>query len=374
MPNYPSGQYFSGYGIAGPFQEEYLGVAVSRVPVVPRGRGRAGRLFLNYLSYALLASLRLASQRGKRWDVAIVFQPTPITTIVPALVLRALKGVPIVTWVQDLWPETIAASGVVRSKLMVRAVAPFCRWLYRRCDYLLAQSLAYLPHLEDAGIDAARLTYVPNWAEEIYTAPPVTCEDEARQAWEEGFVVMFAGNLGRVQALETILGAAECVKDLTVHWVFVGDGSLRHWLEAEVGRRHLGNRVHILGRRPVQEMPRLFARAGTLLVTLKRGHVLSLTIPSKIQSYLAAGSPIIGSLDGEGARVINESGAGWATPAEDAELLAHSIRRMASLTAHERARMGQRGRSYYEEYFGRGLCIDKVERVITQASQKRKAA
>jgi glycosyltransferase involved in cell wall biosynthesis len=369
MPNYPGGHYYKGYSPWGPFREDHLGTTVIRVPVIARGRGQGWRLCLNYLSFAVMASLRLLLHRQKAWDVSIVFQPTPITTVLPALLLRALKGTPVVTWVQDLWPETVAASGLVRAPWVLQAAQPVCNWIYRNCDRLLAQSEAYVPRLAATGIELGKVDYLPNWAEDLYSVGEIPAGLEL-ETWAEGFPVMFAGNLGRVQALDVVLAAADRLRhDLAIRWVFVGDGVLRAWLETEVARRGLADHVHFLGRRPVDEMPRLFARAGAALVSLKRDEVLALTVPSKVQSYLAAGLPIIGSLDGEGARIINESGAGWATAAGDGEGLAESVRRMSALSPQQRAEMGNRGRLYAGSHFDRGSCLDRFERTLAQTQE-----
>jgi colanic acid biosynthesis glycosyl transferase WcaI len=367
MPNYPKGRYFDGYGLRGPWRERVDGNVVHRVPIFPRGNGRAWRLALNYASYALLGSLWARSRRAS-WDAVLVFQPSPATTIIPALAARR-AGVPVVTWILDLWPDTLESTGMVRNAFLVRAISALSAWLYRRCDHVLGQSPAYTPRLEELGVAPERIGYLPSWAEELYEAPPAPASRGATQEpWERGFSVMFAGNLGRVQALDVVLDAAERLRDRTeCHWVFVGDGAQRGWLEAEVERRRLAHCVHLVGRRPVEEMPSWFARASAMLVSLKREPILAMTIPGKIQSYLAAGAPIIGSLDGEGARVITESGAGFASPAEDAAALAASVDRMMSLAPQDRAELGKRGRAYYREHFARRAALDRVESTLQRA-------
>ncbi len=369
MPNYPQGRYFDGYRPWGPTREEQAGVRVERVPIIPRGRGRAWELALNYGSYVVAASLRAAIRRRYPWDVVLVFQPSPVTTCIPALLLRALARIPVAIWVQDLWPETIAATSMVRGRRLLSMAGILSHGIYRRCDRVMGQSRAYVPRLAAAGIPEANLAYLPNWAEDLYKSRPAGGGGE--QPWERGFPVMFAGNLGRVQALDTILGAAGALRDNPeLRWVFVGDGPLSDWLSAEVERSGLEKRVFLLGRKPMEAMPGLFARAGAMLVSLKAGEVMSLTIPSKVQSYLAAGRPILGSLDGEGARVIEESGAGWSAPAGDVESLARNVLRMKALSRQQRDAMGRRGRVYYDNEFDRSICVDRLERVLTDMTRE----
>ncbi len=176
---------------------------------------------------------------------------------------------------------------------------------------------------------------------------------------------MFAGNLGRVQALDTILDAADLLRDDDeIRWVFLGDGSRREWLEAETRRRGLDDKVFLLGRHPPTHMPAYYAKAGAMLVSLSRDDTMALTVPAKIQSYLAAGRPVVASIDGEGARIVEESGGGWAAPAGDAAALAEIVARMKNLPQPDRTAMGERGRSYCARHFARDQCLDRLERVL----------
>jgi glycosyltransferase involved in cell wall biosynthesis len=361
LPNYPRGRYFDGYSLRGPYREQYQGVPVHRVPIVPRGAGQAWRLALNYASFALSAAAASVVRRG-RWDAVLVFQVSPVTAIAPAL-LSGLFGANVVTWIQDLWPETLESTGILRSPAALRAAGSLSRLLYRRCDRLLVQSRAYVPPLRRMGIPEDRLDYVPNWAEALYESPPLAVPRDV--PWSGRFSIMFAGNLGRVQALETVLAAADRLRDVAdCHWVFVGDGVMRPWIESEIRRRGLGAVVHLVGPRASNEMPALYASADAMLVSLRREEILAMTVPSKVQSYLAAGRPIVASLDGEGARIVEDSGAGWASPADDADGLAALVRRMRDAGPVAREHMGQCGRAYYRDHFSRSVCIDRIERAL----------
>jgi glycosyltransferase involved in cell wall biosynthesis len=258
---------------------------------------------------------------------------------------------------------------MVRSPLLVGAIRRLSSWLYRSADMLLGASRAFAPRLRALGVPPDRLAYLPNWAEESY-ADPVPTESPS-EPWEGGFTVMFAGNLGRVQGLETALDAAARLgAGSPVRWVLVGDGSLRAWLEAEVRRRHLGDRVFLVGRHPVSAMPAFFAKADAMLVSLKPDDVISLTVPAKLQTYMAAGRPVLGSIDGEAARVIAESGAGLASRAGDAEALAANVNRMLRMSPEERKRMGELGRAYCRARFDRNGCLDSVEAALTRVANR----
>jgi glycosyltransferase involved in cell wall biosynthesis len=362
MPNYPQGSYFKGYRPWGPLRETNEGVRVKRVPVVPRGRGRGWNLALTYGSFVVAASVRLLFRRRHPWDVVLVYEPSPVTTALPALFHRAMTGIPVAIWVQDLWPESIVSTGMVRAKLLVSLVGRLSNGIYRACDRVMGQSRSFVERLAEAGVARDRLDYLPNWAEDSYRPVPAPAPESE---WERGFSVLFAGNLGRVQALDTILEAAALVDDdPEVHWVILGDGATRQWMEEEARRRGLG-RVHFLGRHPAAEMPRFFARASAMLVSLKADASLAMTIPAKLQSYLACGRPILASLDGEGARAVEESGAGYASAAGNARGLADNVRRMKRLSPRDRDDLGRAGRAYYIREFDRTLCLDKAERILS---------
>lgn len=367
QPSYPDRDRFR---IAGrsrrPWTERWESVQVLRSPLLSRGRGQGWRLVGNFLSFAASASL-VAVLRIRRADVVFVYEPSPVTVGIPAMVVKRLTGAPIVFWVQDLWPETLVATGAVRSSVALAVLRRLVRQIYRSCDRILVESRSFVDSVVANGAEPERIAYVPNWAETTYAPvePPPNAPQRARLP--DGFVVLFAGNLGTAQSLDTLVGAADRLRDLPdIHWVVVGSGRAGHELAAEVARRGLTDRVHLLGRYPVADMSAFFSLADVLLVTLRRAPIYALTIPSKLQSYLACGRPVVGALDGAGAEVIRESGAGRTAPAEDAEGLAVVVRELRALSANERAEMGARGRTYFLEHFDRDRLLSEVEKHMLQ--------
>ena len=371
-PNYPGGSFFSGYGLLRPVRERYGKAGVLRVPLVPRGSGRGARLALNYLSFALFASLLGPLLCRGRFDLIFVYEPSPITVGIPAIVMKKIKGAPIMFWVQDIWPEVLSATGAVRSERILGWVTRVVRYIYRHCDRVLVQSEGFAPRVEAVGARPTDVFYLPNWAEALYE--PVELEDDAPERGEmpEGFRVMFAGNVGAAQSFETILGAAEKLKGYPeIQWVILGDGRRRPWVERRVSEFGIEDRFHLLGRRPVETMPRYLSLADALLVTLNKDPVLSLTIPSKTQPYMACGRPILAALDGEGARVVEEAGAGFAASAEDPGALAEAVLGLYEASPEEREEMGRRGRVYFEEHFEREKLLDRLEGWMNELVEER---
>ncbi|MBI4434700.1 glycosyltransferase family 4 protein [Candidatus Uhrbacteria bacterium] len=377
VPNYPSGRAFDGYSVwRGPWREDRRGVHIVRVPLVTRGRNRSWQLALNYLSFAALASIFGSIRCGRRFDAIFVFEVSPVTVGIPAIVMRWVTGAPIAFWVQDLWPESLTAAAGITSRFVLTPAAALVRWIYRRCDRILVQSEAFTADVVTHGGDPARITYVPNWAEDIYH--PIA-RDAARLptglVLPDGFRVVFAGNIGAAQGFGTILDAAERTRDLPdLHWVVFGDGRERSWVEEEVARRGLDRFVHLLGRYPVETMPHVFAHADALLVTLRRDPIFAKTIPGKVQSYLACGKPILAAIDGEGARIVAVSGSGIAVPADDGAALADAVRHLYGMNARDREAMGQRGRVYYEQHFARTMLIDRIEHILGALARARSPA
>lgn len=371
IPNYPGGRFFSGYGFLKNLRQDYRGVKVIRAPLLPRGRGGALHLSINYLSFALCASILAPFLCRGIYNVILVYEPSPITVGLPALVLKKLKLAPVFFWVQDLWPESLSASGVVSSRTILKIVEALVRLIYRGCDRILVQSRAFSSQVQSHGVTPDRILYYPNSAEELYQPLEIDADAPERSVMPAGFRIMFAGNIGAAQDFATILGAAEKLRNYSdIHWIILGDGRMRPWVENEVRQRGLTETVHLLGRHPSEAMPRYFSLADALLVTLRKEPIFELTIPSKVQSYLACAKPIIAALEGEGARVIGEAGAGLACPAEDPGALSDAVLTMYSMPETEREAMGLRGRDYFEEHFERKMLLDRLEKWMKEEQKK----
>lgn len=369
-PNYPAGRFFAGYGYFSKAREEYGGMAVMRVPLVPRGKGGAARLLLNYLSFAFFASLLAPFSCRSTYDVIFVFEPSPITVCLPALLLGKLRKIPVALWVQDLWPESLSATGAVKARWILDGVEALVRFIYKGCDLVLLQSRAFLPSVERLGVNRTKAQYFPNSAEAFYAPVGLAADAPERAGMPEGFKVMFAGNIGAAQDFETILGAAERLKPhADIRWVILGDGRMLPWVKKEIGERGLSGIVHLLGKHPVAAMPRYFALADALLVTLRKDPLFALTIPSKVQSYLACGKPIVAALDGEGARIVAEAGAGLAVNAGNPEALANAVLEMYRMDTGRRHKMGANGRAYFEAHFERNILLARLEELLGGINQ-----
>ncbi len=357
-PNYPSGKFFDGYGYFNK-QQDYHGAKVLRVPLIPRGNGGGLRLTLNYISFAVTASIVGPLLCDNNYDLIFVFEPSPITVGIPAIILKTLKSAPVLFWVQDLWPESLSATGAVKSKRLLAIIEKLVKSIYKRCDRILIQSRSFFDSIVQQGGSQDRILYFPNSAENLFDKKLPISKNVSLLV--DGFKIMFAGNIGAAQDFGTIIAAAKLLEGYKdIHWMIVGDGRKREWAETEVMKLGLSNNFHFLGRHPIEAMPAFFSNADVLLVTLKKEPIFALTIPSKIQSYLACGKPVIAAIDGEGTRIIEEAGSGFTCPAEVPDLFAQTVIKMYKTPKAERDKMGMSGRAYYESNFSRNMLLDKL--------------
>ena len=364
IPNYPNGKAFGEFKILR--KDSIKGVTVYRVPIMLRGNSRGIKLILNYISFLVSAVVfGPILLRRERFDIVFATNYSPATVGIVGAFFAAIKGTPLFLWVQDLWPDTLTALNATKSNFALTLVELMIRWIYRRSDRILIQSRAFKSSVESRGIHANKIEYFPNWAEDLYT--DTICDLELKDTMkipQNKFIIMFAGNLGEGQSLDTIVNAAKILQDSPIHWVLLGDGREKSNIEKKIIKSDLTKNISLLGHYPVEDMPRFFAQADVMLVTLRSEPVFSLTIPGKVQSYLKSGKPILAELNGEGASIVSESGAGIAVPADDPVALAEAALQLSSLDSGELKNMGTLGKKYYDENFDVDTLINRFEHLV----------
>ena len=362
IPDYPGGKFFEGYGFFRRRKEIVNGVKVIRAFIIPRGKGGAIRLFLNYLSYfisSLLVSLRLGLF-GK-FDRIIIHETSPVMIGVPAVVVKKLQKVPLYFWVLDLWPESLQAAGGVNSPCVLGFFRRMTTWIYRHSDKILMSSKGFESSILEKGDFADKLVYFPNWADKALEGS----KSYKLPTLPEGFIAMFAGNMGEAQDFDHIMSAALLLKDNPhIHFVFVGDGRKRSWVEAFCEEHGLQNTVHWVGRHPVEAMPSFFEKADVMLMTLKDVSIFNLTAPAKLQAYMSASKPILAMMNGEGPRIVDEACCGRCVPAADAESLAKALREMSQMDKTELEEMGLRGKTYQQTHFDLDKSISHLVEIL----------
>ncbi len=358
-PNYPEGKFFNGYTGLGITKEVWQSIPIYRVPMLSRGNKSSIKLALNYLSF-IISGIIFAPWmlRKKKYDVIFVYAPSPIFQVIPASFLGWVKNIPVALWVQDLWPQSAEATGYVKSPFLIKLLESFVKFTYTGTDLLLVQSKAFVKPVAELAPNIP-IAYYPNSVEKIFYSPGLM-EVPNIESLQTGFSVLFAGNIGAAQSMETIVAAAEkLIAYPEIKIVIVGSGSKFDWLAKQVIEKNLRN-LHLEGRYPVEIMPALMRQASVLLVTLANQPIFELTIPSKIQAYLAVGRPIIACLNGEGASIIKDAQAGVATDAENVEGLVHAILDLYQTSDHQREKMGNNGRAYFKKNFDEKMLIDEL--------------
>lgn len=368
FPNYPTGRLHDGYAVRPLRREVLAGVPVVRVPLYPSHGRSPVRRALNFLTFMVSAST-LGALVARREQVSLVYS-TPGTVGLAGVVLRRLFGQPFVLYVQDLWPDTVVATGLVPRRLtgLVRAVLdPFCHLVYRSAARIAVISPGMKDRLVERGVPTDKVDVVPNWVdEEVFGVRPGSWDDHV-------FDLMYAGNLGDVQGLEVAVDALALLEDLPqVRLRLVGDGVARERLAARARAHGVEDRVLFEGVRPVSEMADVLASAHAQLVCLSDDPLFHITMPSKLQAVLACGRPVVTSAPGDVAVATEASGAGFAVAPGDPAALAGAVRALVSLGAAEREALGVRGRAYYEQNLSEAVGAARLEASLARALDERR--
>ena len=367
IPNYPVGHYFDGYGVFKRRCEVVNGVKIIRALVIPRGKGGALRLALNYLSFAFFASLiAIYLALFKRYDAIIVHETSPITVGIPAVLVKMVQKIPLYFWVLDLWPESLTAAGGINNKYVIGIFTRITRWIYHHSTKILISSKGFEKSIVEKGDFKDKIIYFPNWVDDALRKE----QGVAPQTLPDGFKVLFAGNIGEAQDFDHIMEAANYLKShKNIQFIILGDGRKRPWVDQYVSDNGLSDTVHCLGRFPLDTMPSFFAQADALLVTLKDEPIFNLTVPAKVQAYMSAAKPIIAMLNGEGAALIEEAKCGVAVRAGDSQALANVIADLAAKDPAELCAMGEAGRQYSDCYFDYQKCMDNLNSIISYSEK-----
>ena len=350
FPNYPGGKIYPGYKLSLWQREEVEGIPVLRVPLYPSHDASSVRRVLNYTSFACCASL-IGLPLVDRPDVIYVYHPPP-TTALPALILKAISGAPIVYHIADMWPESVTESGMVKSsrtkRLVEAAIHRWCNFVYRRAEAITVISPGFKQLLVERGVSEEKINVIYNWTDEETFQPAIKDDALAREMdVDRRFTLMYAGNFGPCQGLDTVVRAAARVRDCSnLQVVMVGGGQKEEELKRLANELGADN-VRFLGRRDYREMPKLYALADGLIVHLQALPIFASTIPSKTQVSLSCGRPIVMAVEGDAASIVDESGSGLVCPPEDPEAMAKCFLELEAKSLAERSEMGEKGRAYY---------------------------
>ncbi|MGQ7872650.1 glycosyltransferase family 4 protein [Bacillus sp. 1A] len=357
LPNYPSGIVDERYRVFKNRKEEINGVKVIRSWLLGRGKGTK-RLALNYISFAISSTLKSIFMK-KDFDLILVYQLSPVTMAIPGVILKKMTKKPLVLYCHDLWPESIASAGISPNSKVYRVLLKISKWIYKSADEIFTSSKLFEEYFKDTLNIKSNITHLPVYAEALF-------ENIDSINKKDGIInLVFAGNIGEMQSVETIIYAAnELKKDSGIKFHIVGDGSSRKKCE-ELTKDLEINNVIFHGQYPITEMPRFYEMADAFLITLKENKVISYTLPNKVQSYMAAGKPIIGAINGETQIVINEANCGLCSSAENYIELANNIRNFAKET-DKHLLYGENARNYYDCNFSKKIYMERLNNLLNE--------
>jgi len=361
-PNYPEGYLFKDYIKDKNKFSSYKGCEIKRLPVFPRGSNKFS-LLLNYFSFVVYASIYgIFNYSKKDFDNIFVFEPSPITVCLPAIFIRYKTKIPVTLWVLDLWPQSLTAVDLIKKDSFIfKIIERLVKFIYKNCDLILGQSPSFVNEIKSKVTDEKKVKFFPNWCESTYLDKSLIYAKEIDQN-EEAFKIIFAGNIGEAQDFPTILNAIENLStDSLVRLYILGDGRKLDWVKREIKLKKLESKVFILGRFPSSRMNDFFLHADALLVSLKKDPIFDITIPGKLQSYLASSKPIIAVLNGEGKRVIKESMSGIVVEPGNVVGLTAAFNKMSQLDTAEIDLMGTNGFNYAEKNFKKETTLELLD-------------
>lgn len=363
LPNYPKGEFVSGYGYFGKRHEIHNGIRIDRVLEIKRGKNSNFRILLNYISYPFFSLFHIPKLLFRHYDHIFIYQLSPVMMALPGIILGKLKRVPTTMYVLDLWPENLYSVLPVKNEVLRKIASAHSHWYYRNVDQLIALSDRMRDKLAIiSGKKPETIAVIPQACEEVYEKR--LSDPALRERFSGTFNVVFTGNISPAQSFGTILDAAELLvqKGLRdICWVIVGDGMSRKEVQKSVAERHLGEFFIFEGQKPIGDMPKYADIADVLVGCLVKSNLLEATIPAKVMSYIAMGKPIVLAMDGEVQDLVNSTiDCGFAGRTEDAQALAHNIETAYHLSPDQSTAMGDRARKYHQDNFRRERLLGKL--------------
>jgi glycosyltransferase involved in cell wall biosynthesis len=360
FPNYPGGKVYPGYRIKWLQKEVVDGVHITRVPLYPSHDQSAIKRIFNYLSF-FASSLAYCLFMAKRADAIYAYHP-PLTVGITAGLVRLIRRIPVVYDIQDMWPDTLRATGMIHNPFVIKMIAVVCQLIYKRVDRIVVLSPGFRDLLIKRGVPDRKIDVIYNWADETSlmtqrgVVPDIFCANDR-------FLIMFAGNMGKAQALDSILEAARILdtRDSMATFVLIGGGLEVERLKQRVLEIGLNN-VTFLPPVPMSDIGSYLHAADALLVHLRKDPLFEITIPSKTQAYMVIGKPILMAVDGNAADLIRQSGGGVVVESENASALAEAVLSMEKLSSEERNEMGRKAVEFYRKHLSQA---EGVKRFIS---------
>lgn len=359
LPNYPKGEYFDGYDDKKYCDEIWNDIPIYRCKLRPRKTGSIN-LIRNYVSFVVEANKKLKELENQDFDLIYVFEVSPITVALPAIKFKKKKKLPIVINIQDLWPENIIAVTGITNFIVIGLVNKMVNYIYKHCDLILTASPSFVDKIRDRIKNKDKVVYWPQYSIVSRTNEDVSLYNK------DFFNIVFTGNIGEAQGIDLAIEAANILKNEKICWHFVGDGRNRKKLEKMVKECNIDQRVIFHGFHPEKEIPKYLKDADAALLILKPNPIFEMTIPAKLQTYLACGIPILGCVSGEGKRIIEESNAGIVSDEISVEALVKACQKFISLNSNDLNAYKDKAFQYGDDNFNKLELIVRLEKMMEE--------
>lgn len=365
IPNYPQGKFFEGYGFFKKQREVYNGIEIIRIPILPRGKS-AITLALNYISFVVSGFFWQIFTRIKA-DNVFIFEVSPMTQALPGVWYAKKHSIPCFLYVQDLWPENLEIVANVKNKHVLRMVSVMVDYIYKNCTKIFTTSESFVQAIQKRGVAIEKLCYWPQYAEDYFM--PMTNSKLSKTLSDGIFNVIFTGNIGVTQGLDILLETAQLLQQNCTHKVvfnIVGDGRYKDEFVSKVFESKLNHMFNFIEKQPITQIPSMIAANDVAFLSLINNPLFDMTIPAKLQTYLACGTPIVASAAGETAKIIRESDAGLCSKPGDAQALANNIVYLSQLSKQHLNQLGVNARTYFEAHFSKSVLLDQMDKYFNE--------
>lgn len=360
IPNYPEGKFYNGYGVFSKRKEVYEGINVIRLPLIPRGSNSL-MLILNYLSFVISGFFwQLFTQIEA--DYVFIFEVSPMTQALPGVWYAKKVNVPCYIYVQDLWPENVEIITGINNKMIINLLGSMVDYIYKRCAKIFTTSESFMEAIKKRNIPANKVEFWPQYAEDFYKPLPKTSVKEI--PIDDRINIIFTGNIGEAQGLEILPRTAQVLKELNeknVRFNIVGDGRYKTELVQEVKKKGLEDMFNFIPKQPAEKIPLLLSVCDIAFLSLTDNSLFEMTIPAKLQSYMACGIPILASALGETKLIVETSKAGLSSDPGNHVELAQNISKLIRIPASELLCMGKNARKYYEKHFNKQTLLNTMD-------------
>lgn len=367
IPNYPQGEYYKGYGLFKKRKETYNGINIIRIPLIPRGKSTI-MLSLNYISFVVSGFFWKAFTQIHT-DYVFIFEVSPMTQALPGVWYASKRRIPCYLYVQDLWPENVEIITGISNKKIITMIGKMVDYIYARCTKIFTTSKSYIESIENRGVPTEKIEYWPQYAEDFYRPLEKTSIQEIPN--DGAFNIIFAGNIGNAQGLDILPKVALLLKEhhlyKKIRFNIIGDGRYKEKLVELVNTNYVSDMFNFIPKQPATRIPEFMAANDAAFLCLTSSPLFKMTIPAKLQSYMACGIPIIASAEGETERIVIEAEAGVCAPPGDDIKLAEVIVKLINMLPEQRNQLGINARKYYERFFGKQVLLDQMDRYYKDA-------